>query len=660
MVKMPAKHLLISPRPRLGRSLVEENVDFPLPDPHPPGEGTFPIHKNLLRSNKDRSGGALPEEKEPSPSLPLPHRERGPLAGSLGVFPRYLPGLLLFVLTVLVYWQTGGHGFINFDDTEYLYENPYLKLGFTPAGIKWAFTTFHASNWHPLTWLSHLVDVQCYGMHPFGHHITGVIWHAANALLLFWLLVRLTGLPGRSLVVAALFALHPLHVESVAWAAERKDLLCAFFGLATLFFYAGYAKGFGQRSYLLAIFLFACGLMAKPMLVTLPMVMLLLDFWPLRRGSRNGAPAGARVASGSPDAGIPFKKMTLEKIPFLVLAVASCAVTLRAQREGGALSTLQSCALPLRIANAINCYSGYLFKMFWPENLAIFYPLPKEIPLLQLLAAAGFLTALTCSALYLRRDKPFLLFGWSWYLVTLLPVIGLVQVGGQSSADRYTYLPLIGVFVALVWCATEFTANLPWRRTILASASVAVLTGCTLATLRQLSYWQDNVTLYTHALAATRDNYLAHNNLGTALMKGDNVFEARAHFNEAVRISPGFAYAWLNLGENLLRAGDIDNALVCLGRAIDLKPNSATAYLDRGVALFRMGRSDVALNDFNRALDIEPFLADGNYNKGIVLSRTGRTDEAIIAFSKALRISPDNPDYQAQLVSELARKKASR
>lgn len=570
--------------------------------------------------------------------------------------PKYLVSLFLFVMTVMVYWQTGSHGFINFDDPEYVYENPYVKLGLTPATIKWAFTTFHASNWHPLTWLSHLADVQFYGMHPFGHHITNVILHSANVVLLFLLLLRLTGFLWRSMVVAALFALHPLHVESVVWVSERKDVLSAFFWLATLFLYAEYVKTFGRRYYLLMFMMFAFGLMAKPMLVTLPFVLMLLDYWPLGRWSMGGVVAETSSTRNSCDAEIPFRKLLQEKIPFLVLASVSCVLTLFAQQEGGAVNSFDNYSITMRIANAIVSYTGYLQKMFWPHNLAFFYPLPKAIPIMQLLTAACVFAVMTFISIRLLRKQPFMIVGWFWYVVTLLPVIGLIQVGGQSSADRYTYIPLIGIFILLIWWLCELTAKIPYRRLVLTAVSGIVLTGCTLVTLRQISYWQNNVTLYSHALAVTNDNYIAHNNLGFALASEDKLFEATAHFNEAIRISPRFADAYLNLGNAFLKTGEIDRSIVFINKAIDLRPKFASAFLDLGVAMFRKGRFDDALDNFNRALAIDPFLGDGNYNKGVVLSKTGKSDEAIECFSTALKINPDNPDFHTQLGIELSRK----
>ncbi len=569
---------------------------------------------------------------------------------------KYLVSLFLFVMTVMVYWQTGSHGFINFDDPEYVYDNPYVKMGLTPTAIKWAFTTFHASNWHPLTWLSHMADVQFYGMQPFGHHITNVILHGANVVLLFLLLVRLTGFLWRSMIVAALFALHPLHVESVVWVSERKDVLSAFFWLATLFLYAEYVKTSGRRWYLLMVMMFALGLMAKPMLVTLPFVLMLLDYWPLGRVSIGGVVAKSGLAIKSSEAEVSFRKLVVEKIPFLLLAGVSCVLTLFAQQKGGAVNSLDNYSVTMRIANAIISYTGYLYNMFWPQNLAFFYPLPKTIPIVQLLTAVCVFAVMTFISMRVRRKQPFVIIGWLWYVVTLLPVIGLIQVGGQALADRYTYIPLIGIFISMVWVLCEITAKMPHRSLVLASVSGIVLIGCALVTMRQISYWQDNVTLYSHALAVTNDNYIAHNNLGFALARKGKLSEASAHFNEAIRISPQFADAYLNLGETFLNTGEIDKSIVYITKAIDLRQNYAAAYLDLGAAMFRKRRIDDALSNFNRALAINPLLSDGYYNKGIVLSKVGKADEAIESFTSALKIDPDNPDYHTQIGLEIVRK----
>jgi len=563
---------------------------------------------------------------------------------------KYLASFILVAVTIMVYWQTGNHGFINFDDPEYVYENPYVKMGLTPATIKWAFTTFYASNWHPLTWLSHMTDVQLYDMHPFGHHITNVVLHSANVLLLFLLLLRLTGFPWRSMTVAALFALHPLHVESVAWISERKDVLSAFFWLMTLHLYAGYAKKPGWRRYLLMVVTFAFGLMAKPMLVTLPIVLMLLDYWPLGRW---------RIATGNTCAArLPFRKLVLEKLPFFVLAGISSLLTLWAQHEGGAVNSLDNYSITMRIANAITSYSGYLCKMVWPWNLAIFYPLPKAIPIMHVLGAGCFFAVMTFISIRVRRKQPFMVTGWLWYVVTLVPVIGLIQVGAQSSADRYTYLPLIGIFILVVWWACEFSLNLPYRSRglILTLIGGIMLTACAFVTLRQISFWQNDVTLFSHALAVTNDNFIAHNNLGFALAREDKLFEAAAHFNEAIRISPRFADAYTNLGEIFLKTGDIDDSISYLSKAIDLRPHHAATFLDMGVAMFRKGNIAEALNSFDRALAIDSFLGDGYYNKGIVLSTSGKTDEAIECFTAALKINPDNPDYHTHAGMELARR----
>jgi Flp pilus assembly protein TadD len=405
------------------------------------------------------------------------------------------------------------------------------------------------------------------------------------------------------------------------------------------------------------VMMFAFGLMAKPMLVTLPVVLMLLDYWPLGRWNMDGTLVETGLARSACSTEIPFRKLVQEKIPFLVLASASCVLTLCAQHEGGAVNSLGNYSISIRIANAIISYTGYLHKMFWPQNLAFFYPLPKTIPIVQLLTAVCVFAVMTFISIRFRRKQPFVIIGWLWYVVTLLPVIGLIQVGGQSSADRYTYLPIIGIFILMVWWLCEITANMPHRRLVLTSVSGIVLTGCALVTVRQISYWQNNVILYSHALAVTNDNYIAHNNLGFALAREGKLSEASAHFNEAIRISPRFADAYLNLGETFLNTGEIDKSIVYITKAIDLRQNYAAAYLDLGAAMFRKGRSDDALGNFNRALAIDPYLADGSYNKGIVLSKAGNADEAIECFTIALKINPDNPDYHTQIGIELARKR---
>lgn len=575
----------------------------------------------------------------------------------VGMRLQYLMSFLLITATLTVYWQLGNHGFINYDDPEYVYENPYVRMGLTRIGLTWAFTTFHSANWHPITWLSHMADVQLFGLDPWGHHITSLILHTSNAVLLFLLLCRVTGFPWRSMVVAALFALHPLHVESVAWVAERKDLLSTLFWLLTLYFYAGYVKSSGTSRYLLVVVAFAVGLMTKPMLVTIPFVMLLLDFWPLGRTVTGLASSEIIDPEKSHNFGISLRQLFLEKVPLLVLTGISCAITLFAQHQVGAIKSLSSYPFPSRVANALTAYADYLYKMVWPQKLAVFYPFPKVIPLGHLLVASGLLTAISAMAFFSRAKKPYLLFGWLWYLGTLIPVIGLVQVGGQASADRYTYIPLIGIFIAIVWWLCDCTAGYKHRQILLPMIATVTLSSCAVMTLKQVSYWRNDVTLFSRALAVTDDNYVAHNNLGFTLSANGNYSEASGHFNEAIRIYPTFADAYLNQGDNLLRAGEIEKSVAYINRSIELRPNFAAAYNDLGVAMLRMGRLQEAYDNFNRATDFDPLLADGCYNKGIVMSMMGRSNEAIEYYGRALRLNSDNPGYHFKMGVELVRQK---
>ena len=441
--------------------------------------------------------------------------------------PRIVCALLALV-TLLVYLPVRHHAFVDYDDLDYVTENPMVQAGLTWSGFQWAFTTLDASNWHPLTWLSHTVDCQLFGLNAGGHHLVSVLFHATNAVLLLLLLWRLTGAFWQSAFIAALFAWHPLHVESVAWVAERKDVLSTFFGLLTLMAYVRYAQRRAKVDYLLALFFFACGLMSKPMLVTLPFVFLLLDYWPLRRVTGNGwqvtgdkKPVGklsTRNSSASAfGCGATAPKRSeggqlstiLEKWPFFALAAASCVVTFVAQQRGEAVAPLEKYPLSSRIENAAVAYVKYLFNSVYPVNLAVIYPLPKEIPWVQVVGAMMVLAVISWVIWRARRQRPYLLTGWLWYLGMLVPVVGLVQVGLQSMADRYTYLPLIGVFIGVVFGLGDLAKKLRLKSTVLILVAVFVLAGCLFATARQLRFWRDGETLFERALAVTKDNPIA-------------------------------------------------------------------------------------------------------------------------------------------------------
>ena len=521
-------------------------------------------------------------------------------------FPGWLVAAILALVTLALYWQATHHDFINYDDDEYVTSNIHVQNGLTVESVKWAFLNPVSANWHPVTMLSHMLDCQIYDLKPWGHHLTSLLLHAFNTVLVFLLLRRMTGARWRSALVAALFAWHPLHVESVAWVAERKDVLSGFFGLLALLFYARYAQSEPQSSkfkiqnYLLSLFFFALGLMSKAMLVTWPFIMLLLDYWPLQRITDDKW----QVAS--------FVRLVREKIPFFALAATASAATLVVQK--GAILSAENMPMGARVGNALISYCRYLGKIFWPTDLSIFYPHHKYWPLEQVLLAASFLGGVSVLLFLMRRRWPFLLMGWLWFVGTLVPVIGLVQVGGQAMADRYTYLPSLGLFIIIIWGAYELTWR--WRYHVIISSvagSVAIIL-CLCVTSQQLEYWQDSETLFGHALAVTEDNYVAHNNLGLALEKKGQTDEAIGQFREALRLNPGFAEAHNNLGIALRQRSQIDEAMSQFQAAIRLKPNDAGFHNNLGATFYQKGQTDEAIAQFQEALRLNPDYAQARDN----------------------------------------------
>jgi len=544
-------------------------------------------------------------------------------------------GLLLAI--AMVYARAGSFDFVNFDDPDYVTANNAVKGGLTLSGITWAFTRFYASNWHPLTWISHMLDCEIFGMHPAGHHFVNVALHAGNAILLFLLLQRLTGAQWRSAIVAGLFALHPLHVESVAWISERKDVLSTFFGLLSLLTYAEYVReakagnARAQRRFIAALVLFALSLMAKPMLVTLPFLMLLLDVWPMQRVENSGW----RTIAGP-----QFRKLVLEKWPWFALTAASCVITFIAQKAGGAVLSTEYFPFTWRVANAVTSYFVYVLKACWPFHLAVFYPLPRELHAGLLLAGGAFLAAATIVALITLRRRPFVLVGWLWFLGTLIPVIGLVQVGNQALADRYTYFPLTGIFIAVVWGGAEMLQRGKTVQIAGAAVSILALVCCSLITVSQLQYWKNSITLFTHALALTKDNAPANNNLGTALAALGQKPEALAHYAEAVRIEPNNARYRNNLANAFARAGQRDAALEQYQAVIGIDPRFAEAYSNIGGLFLAEHRVSEALAILYEAVQINPGNAELRSNLGNVLSMTGRLDEALAQHLEAVRLDP--------------------
>ncbi len=567
--------------------------------------------------------------------------------------------LCLVLVTTIVYWPVRNFEFVNYDDLYYVYENPQVQRGLTRQGLAWAFTAAHSDNWHPLTWLSHMLDCQLFGLDAGAHHLVNVVFHIANTLLLFGVLRRMTAAPWRSGFVAALFALHSLHVESVAWVAERKDVLSAFFWMLTMWAYVRYVETLNvQRSslptprsplhafYGLALLFFALGLMAKPMVMTLPFALLLLDYWPL------GRTPWAKPATGE-NLKIPPGRLLKEKLPFLALTVVSCGVTYWAQRIGGAIESLARLPVGDRIANAAVSYLRYLGKVFWPGGLAVFYPCQKW-PVEIVAGAVAVLIALSVWAIRSARREPHFVTGWFWYLGTLVPVIGLVQVGEQSMADRYTYLPSIGLFMMAAWCVPSSAIGQRAGRMIAAATMALLLGACAVLSRSQVRHWRNSVTLFRHALAVTKDNYVAHLNLGVALAQAGRVEEAVEHLEDALRIKPGYADVHFNLGLALVLLGKIPEAMSHWEQALRIRPGFAKAHYNLGLVLWQAGKTQGAIGHFKQALRIQPDYAEAHVNLGLALEQTGNPREAIGHYEQALRIKPDTPEVQNNLAWLLA------
>lgn len=572
----------------------------------------------------------------------------------------------LAIATFCVFWKVINCDFV-YDDRQYILDNPIVRNGLSLRGIAWAFTSTYAFNWHPLTWLSHMLDCTLFGVRPGSHHLINLLFHIANSVLLFFLLLRMSDNAWRSGFVAALFALHPLHVESVAWVAERKDVLSTFLGLSTIWVYVRYAvrKNESSRSaYIWVIVLFALGLLSKPMLVTLPFVLLLLDYWPLRRfGSTSMSEGESEMEASNRIAG--WQSLVVEKSPLFVLSALSCVITYLAQHKGGAVAGLQVFPFSIRLANAFISYVAYIWKMFVPKDLAVFYPHPgHDVEVWQVLGAFALLVLVTTLVFKARKSHPYLLVGWLWYLGTLVPVIGLVQVGMQSMADRYTYIPLIGLFMIIAWGIPDLLAWAPvesWRRSRVSAVEsfprlliLVVLAGTTLATMaciahKQVRHWRNNVSLFRHALDVTRDNYLMENNLGFFLMEQGKLSEAERHFREALRINPRYGEAHVNLGNIFSARGKEKAAFQEYLKAVKANPRLSQALFNLGCMLERQGKIDSALDYYRRAADAAPGCAEYQVNVGRLLANAGRFDEACERFERAVEADPGSADAHYNL-----------
>jgi tetratricopeptide (TPR) repeat protein len=539
---------------------------------------------------------------------------------------------IYFALTVsalLVFWQVRNFDFVNYDDDLYVYENQHIVSGLTFDNIKWALTSGQAVNWHPLTWLSLMLDCQLFGPGPAGFHLTNLFFHIVNTLLLFLVLKQMTNAIWQSAFVAALFALHPMHVESVAWITERKDVLSTLFWLLTMAAYLRYVKRPGVLSYLLTLFVFALGLMSKPMLVTLPFVLLLLDYWPLERKiSRR-----LLVSAG---------RLTAEKIPFFALSVISSVITFLVQRSSGVVVGINIISLNNRIANAVLSYVRYLYKMIWPQNLAIYYPFNAAagIQLWQTAACALLLLGISVFVIYLGRSQRYLLLGWFWFVGTLIPVIGIVQVGLQAYADRYTYIPYIGLFIMLAWGLPQLlskwtstnSVESPQRKIALGLSMVIVLTTLGICAHRQTSYWKNSFTLFSHTIEVTQNNWLAHSNLGAAYAKLGRWQETIEACKKAIRIKPN-AVSLNNLGLAYSNLSRRTEAIEAFKQAIRIKPNYAEAHYNLGVTYGMLGRYQDAVEAYDKAVKIKPDLADAHYNLGYVYLAIGDKNSAMAEYN---------------------------
>jgi Flp pilus assembly protein TadD len=577
------------------------------------------------------------------------------LLSSTGVLSVFLGGVVFWVFLPVVRYD-----FVNLDDLTYVTANYHVQPGLTKEGLRWAFTGFHVANWHPVTWVSHMLDCQLFGLKPGGHHLMSALLHAANSVLLFLFLKAFTGAPWRCLAVAALFGLHPLRAESVAWISERKDVLSGLFFILTLWAYARYArtdariespgsKVEGQKSiaaldsrrstlnYCLALIFFALGLMSKPMLVTVPFLLLLLDYWPLDRFEQS-------AGSPRPSTAVPrlsFWRLVAEKAPFFCLSIAACVVTFLAQKQGGTIEPTTGFRFLFRVENAAAAYLCYVEKLFYPVNLAVFYPRPGHWPVAIVVFALLLIAGMSGFAFAQRRRRPYFLVGWFWFLGTLIPVIGLVQVGTQAMADRYTYIPCIGILISLVWALADLPHVMPLARALVPAASIAAIASSVALTSYQLGFWRNSETLFRHALQVTKDNYVAHDSMGDVLTDQGRIEEAKEQYLEALRLSPAYVAAHNNLGLLLVREGKVDDAIAHYEEALKTSPENPEALINLGNALYRKGSVEQSITCFQRALAADPSHPQAHENLGRVLFIKGNAAEAIAHFREALRIKPD-------------------
>jgi len=580
-------------------------------------------------------------------------------SGTAGLSNRWMvPGICIFLAAIVwaVFGRTLGYEFVNYDDNLYVYENPAVQEGLTLKSIASAFSYVHTDNWVPLTTISHILDCQFYGLNAGGHHLTNILLQTATAILLFLVLRQMTGALWRSAFVAAVFAIHPLRVESVAWVTERKDVLSGVFFMLTISAYVRYARHpWSSARYGLVLLLFALGLMSKPTVVTIPFVLLLLDYWPLKRFTSSAAAiAGTGIVCRLENCSVPLR-LIVEKIPMLMLSIASCIPTVLAERIG--ILSVEKVPLGLRIENALVSYAVQMGRMLYPAKLALLYPYPANgLPLWKIIPACLLLAAISLGVLFWRRKHAYLLVGWLWYLGMLVPMIGLVQVGSQAQADRHTYLPQIGLYLLLTWAAADLCAGRRYGRWILGGLSTFILAALIYCAWVQTAYWRNSESLWTHTLACTSDNVGAHYNLGDALLKKGNADEAIVHYQQALQINPDDEEVRYNLGTVLFQKGRMDEAIVQYQKALQIKPDFTKARLNLGNTLLQKGKLDEAITHFQKVLEIKPDYAEAQNSLGYALFLKGQVDEAISHYQKALQINPDYAEAHYNLGYALLQK----
>ncbi len=615
------------------------------------------------KSRQRKSQGKRPPVAPALRNGPTPHRPRKPWQIAAVSF-------VLAVVTVLAFSGVRHNDFLTYDDGVYVQENHQVQMGVNPQTIAWAFTTFHGSNWHPLTWISHMVDWSLYGRNPVGHHLTNVFLHAANAILLFLLLLYMTGYSGRAAIVAFLFAVQPAHVESVAWLAERKDLLCAFFSLIALLAYAWYVRNPSWKRFSWVVLASACALMSKPMAVTLPFVMLLLDYWPLRRVSFTQQSRAVLFSS--------LRKLCLEKWPLFILAILSSIVTFIAQQSGGSVIVLEAFPMWVRLSNAAISYCRYLRIAFWPYPLRAYYYHDRiHISILAAVLSAIALLLITAVCWRMRKTRPYCLFGWLWFLGTLVPVIGIVQVGVQAMAERYTYLPFIGIFIAVVWLIADAVANSPKLKVAARLLAVAVIVACAIETSAQVKVWKNTVTLFTHVLQVDPRGELPNSSLGVQCLRQGNLAESLKYFDQALvynpygamtlsysayalmqthdrhnlqvagqriqqalSVTPGDFFSWADLGLWSAYMGRPRDEETYSRKALAINPDFAVAHLYLADALQAQGRFDEAAQQCRQAIALDPENSDAHISLGAILSQQGLNQQALDEFRRSLAIQP--------------------